>query len=60
MFFVVGEIVEGVAKGKVAHDVEGVVIEPFGRVDGGVGSLGQLGDELVRVLDDAVFVASEC
>ena len=43
------EHVEGFAKGEVAHDVKGPVVEPGGHVDRTAGEGGELVQELVGV-----------
>ena len=60
MFLSGGEVVEGLSKGEVAHDVEGEEVEPAGGFDGLVEAVGELGDEHVGVFDDAMFIATDC
>ena len=52
-----GEAVEAAAEGEVAHDVEGVQVDPLADVDGLARR--QLGDELLLVGLDALLVAAD-
>ena len=53
------EHVEGFSESEIAHDVEGVVVEPGGGVDGFSGEEGELRHEIVGVGCYAAFVVAE-
>ena len=53
------EHVEGFAKSEIAHDVEGVVVEPGGGVDRFTGEEGKFRHELVGVVCYTAFVVAK-
>ena len=59
MHFPFFEHSEGFPKGEIAHDVEAVVVEPCGGVEGKSCALGDAGEEGVGVVEYTGFVVTQ-